>query len=70
MGRVTLANGIKGYFIPYVCGANCDDSKVIWEQNGYRYLVGLKRGDKKTVIEMANSAIKNGEIALANPYSR
>lgn len=58
MGRVTLANGIKGYFIPYVCGANCDDSKVIWEQNGYRYLVGLKSGDKKTVIEMANSAIK------------
>lgn len=70
MGRVTLANGIKGYFIPYVCGANCDDSKVIWEQNDYRYLVGLKRGDKKTVVEMANSAIKNGEITLANPYPR
>jgi hypothetical protein len=59
MGRVVLANGIKGYFIPYVCGANCDDSKVIWEQKGYRYLVGLKRGDKKAVVQMANSAIKH-----------
>lgn len=59
MGRVTLANGIRGYFIPYVCGANCDDSKVIWEQNGYRYSVGLKRADKKVVVEMANSAIQN-----------
>lgn len=59
MGKVTLANGIKGYFIPYVCGANCDDSKVIWEQRGYRYLVGIKSGDKKTVVEMANSAISS-----------
>lgn len=70
MGRVTLANGIKGYFIPYVCGANCDDSKVIWEQNGYRYLVGLKRGDKKTVVEMANSAINNDVIAAPSPDSK
>lgn len=57
MGRVVLTNGIKAYFIPYVCGANCDDSKVIWEQNGYRYLVGLKAENKRTVVEMANSAI-------------
>lgn len=57
MGKVALANGIQGYFIPYVCGANCDDSKVIWEQNGYRYLVGIKSGDKKTVVDMANSAV-------------
>lgn len=59
MGRVTLLNGIKGYFIPYVCAANCDDSKVVWEQNGYRYLVGLKRADKKAVVEMANSTIQD-----------
>ncbi len=57
MGRVVLTNDVRGYFIPYVCGANCDDAKVIWEQNGYRYLVGLKRGDKKAVVQMANSAI-------------
>ncbi len=57
MGWVVLTNGIRGYFVPYVCGANCDDSKVVWEQNGYRYLVGLKVGDKKTVVAMATSAI-------------
>jgi hypothetical protein len=60
MGWVVLANGLTAYFIPYVCGANCDDSKVIWEQNGYRYLVGLKAEKKKTVVEMANSAIAQG----------
>lgn len=63
MGRVTLANGIEGYFIPYVCGANCDDSKVIWEQGGYRYLVGIKAGEKKLVVEMANSAISSRAVS-------
>lgn len=59
MGKVALDNGVEGYFIPYVCGANCDDSKVIWEQGGYRYLVGIKSGDKKTVVGIANSAISS-----------
>ena len=62
MGKVTLANGVEGYFIPYVCGASCDDSKVIWEQNGYRYLIGVKSGDKKTVVDMANSAISSRAV--------
>lgn len=63
MGRVTLANDIRGYFIPYVCGANCDDSKVIWEQGGYRYLVGIKAGEKKLVVQMANSAISSRAVS-------
>lgn len=62
MGKVALDNGVEGYFIPYVCGANCDDSKVIWEQNGYRYLIGVKSGDKKTVVDMANSAISSRAV--------
>ena len=58
-GPVTLIKGINGYFIPYVCGANCDTSKVFWEQNGYRYMVGIRYASKKTMIDMANSAIEN-----------
>lgn len=59
MGAVALARGITGYFVPFVCGANCDTAKVIWEQNGYRYKVGIRYASKKEVIELANSAIQN-----------
>lgn len=58
-GPVTLAKGLTGYFVPFVCGANCDTSKVFWEQNGYRYMVGIRYAKKKTMIDMANSAIEN-----------
>lgn len=70
MGKVALANGVEGYFIPYVCGASCDDSKVIWEQNGYRYLVGVKSGDKKTIVDMANSAISSRAASPVDAPSR
>jgi hypothetical protein len=59
MGAVDLARGIPGYFVPFVCGANCDTSKVIWEQNGYRYKVGIRYAAKATVVHFANSAIQN-----------
>jgi hypothetical protein len=56
---VSLAQGIQGYFLPFVCGANCDTSKVIWEQNGDRYTVGIRYASKATVIDFANSVIQN-----------
>ncbi|WP_199333680.1 hypothetical protein [Oculatella sp. FACHB-28] len=59
MGEVTLAQGIHGYFIPFVCGANCDTSKIIWEQNSYRYRVGIRMASKATMIRFANSVIEN-----------
>ncbi|UIE40365.1 hypothetical protein KIK02_04405 [Leptodesmis sichuanensis A121] len=59
MRTVALARGITGYFVPFICGANCDTSKVIWEQNGYRYKVGIRYASKKTVVGVANSAIQN-----------
>jgi hypothetical protein len=59
MGEVSLAQGIQGYFVPFVCGANCDTSKVIWEQNGDRYTVGIRYASKATVIDFANSVIQN-----------
>ena len=59
MGEVTLAQGIQGYFVPFVCGANCDTSKVIWEQNNYRYQVGIRMASRETMIHFANSVIEN-----------
>lgn len=59
MGEVTLAQGIHGYFVPFVCGANCDTSKIIWEQNSYRYRVGIRMASKATMIKFANSVIEN-----------
>jgi len=58
MGPVTLSNDIKGYFIPWVLSDRYTEAKVIWEQDGVRYSVGLQQGDKDSLIKMANSAIK------------
>lgn len=58
MGYVTLANGIRGYFVPWVLGANYSDAKVIWNENSYRYLVGVKGGSKEVLVQMASSAIQ------------
>jgi hypothetical protein len=59
LGKVQLAEGKPGYFVPWVLGANYSDAKVIWEENGYRYLVSWKKGDRSTLIKLANSAIQS-----------
>ena len=56
---VPLANGISGWFIPFVCGANCASSQIIWDLNGYRYTIGIDMASKEALTEMANSAILN-----------
>jgi hypothetical protein len=57
MTSVDLSQGIKGQFIPWICGASCNDAKVVWNEGGYRYSVGIKVGDKAELVAMANSAI-------------
>ena len=56
---VDLAHGITGYFVPAVCGANCDDARLWWIYDGYEYMVGLKAGRYEDVVELANAAILN-----------
>jgi len=58
--EVSLAKGIKGRFFEADCGAYCDEAYVDWYQNGYYYSIGLKAGEQKQMIEMANSAIALG----------
>lgn len=57
--KVTLADGIEGYFIEARCGASCDDAKVFWMYNGYQYMVGVKGGPQSDVVALANAAITN-----------
>ncbi|KAI9130156.1 hypothetical protein [Acaryochloris sp. CCMEE 5410] len=62
---VTLANGNQGLFIPWVCGAHCSTSKIVWDQDRYRYAIGLRGGmipddqELDFLVAMANSAIEN-----------
>ncbi len=58
-GPVSLTRGRAGFFVPAICGANCGDSMLFWEQNGFRYMVGVKAGERKALIELANSVIEN-----------
>lgn len=57
---VPLDNDITGYFTEAVCAANCSDATVAWEENGARYLVGIKAGKPEDLVQMANSAIATG----------
>ncbi len=54
---VSLAKGITGYFMDFTCGANCSDATLTWRQQGVQYVVGLKAGDRTSLVKMANSAI-------------
>lgn len=55
--RVSLAKGITGYFVDFTCGAGCSDATLTWRQQGVQYVVGVKAGDRTSLIKMANSAI-------------
>lgn len=57
---VPLDEGITGYFMDAVCGANCSDSTMTWDQNGTRYQMGIKAGKPEDLVKMANSAIASG----------
>ncbi len=58
MSDIQLVDGIPGTFVPWVCGASCTDAEVVWDEAGYRYSVGIKVGDRASLVEMANSAIR------------
>jgi len=58
-GSVTLVNGTYGYFVPFICGASCDTSKIIWDDDEVRYIAGIRYASKDAVLRMANSMIQN-----------
>lgn len=54
---VVLRGAIRGYYYEPECGAYCSDSFLVWTEGKYNYVVGLKVGTQKTLIQAANSAI-------------
>lgn len=60
--KVTLTKGITGYFTPSLCGANCSDVTLIWEQDGARYTVSFKAGKIENLKRVANSAIASSPL--------
>lgn len=53
---VTLSNGQSVFFNPWVLGASMGFAQVIWDENGYRYTIGLKGGDRAWLLQMADTA--------------
>jgi len=60
MVQVKLTKGITGWFLPWVCTNTCTDTQIVWDEYAYRYTVGVKQGDKVSLVKMANSAILGG----------
>ena len=54
---VSLAKGITGYFADFTCGAGCSDATLTWRQQSVQYVVGVKAGERTSLVKMANSAI-------------
>jgi hypothetical protein len=55
--KTVLSKGITGYYTPAVCGANCSDGVLVWQQEGVRYHLALKAGKLEDLKSLANSVI-------------
>ncbi|MEE3719915.1 hypothetical protein V2H45_24550 [Tumidithrix elongata RA019] len=60
--NVMLARDIEGFFIPFIGGASASNSYMVWDQNGYRYSIGIKAGRLEELKKFANSAIENQKV--------
>ena len=55
---VSLRGQVRGYFIKSRCYAFCSEAMLLWSQDGAHYAVGIKAGDEKILVRMANSAVR------------
>ena len=62
--KVTLRGGRRGWFRPVRCGASCGPASLQWRQRGVLYTIdgklGTRRTDRRVLVRLANSAIRNG----------
>jgi hypothetical protein len=62
--EVSLARGRTGRFKPLTCGASCSPPSIQWRERGATYSiqahVGPKQTERRNLVRMANSAIRNG----------
>jgi hypothetical protein len=63
--KVSLVNGITGYFKPVTCGASCSPSFIQWKEGKVLYEIELKglasSKEKSGMKKLANSAIRGGD---------
>jgi hypothetical protein len=62
--EVTLAEGRTGFYQPMRCGASCAAPSLEWLEDDVLHTIeakiGTKSTDRKILIRLANSAIRNG----------
>jgi hypothetical protein len=62
--RVQLAGSITGFYKPLSCGASCSPPSIEWVTDGILYEiqadVGSRKWEKRRIVALANSAIRNG----------
>jgi hypothetical protein len=56
--KISLAKNIHGYLIPSVCGANCDDTQLVWFMEGRVFIIGshYTTSDQETLSELTKAA--------------
>ncbi|MFM7406642.1 MAG: hypothetical protein ACKO3K_08270 [Cuspidothrix sp.] len=54
---VSLTKNITAYFTDFRCGANCSDATLTWRKDGVQYTIGLKAGNRNSLIKMAKSVM-------------
>jgi len=63
--KVSLVNGITGYFKPVTCGASCSPAFIQWKEGKVLYEIELKglasSKEKSGMKRLANSAIRGGD---------
>ncbi len=67
---IPLAQNITGYFADYTYQARCSRAYLMWDQDGYRYALGIKVGKLETLVKLANSTIENPALDLFPDTSR
>jgi hypothetical protein len=62
--EIPLANGLTGHYKGLSCGASCAPPLIEWVQDGVLYTIqadaGTKRTERRRIVALANSAIRNG----------
>jgi len=58
--KIDFARGRTGRYEPIRCGASCSPPSISWRERGSTYTIATKAGGRRTLVRMANSAIRHG----------
>ena len=61
---VRLANGAKGHYFKGPCGASCVPDSLLWQQEGFYYIVTAAGLGTRQMVQVANSMIVGSPINL------